>query len=171
MAWTTIPNTDIDPESPITTALMTALRDNVAAAMNGDTGAPKLQPLAFRQAVSASTYQVASSDTEVSTFNTSYTKYKEIWCPYGGSFNVMFRIRNYDGSTTVYGRIYVNGSAVGTQRSTTSSGATTFTETISVSSGDLIQIYIRTSSGSASVATDNFRIRESAPVTSFVTTL
>ncbi len=29
MAWTTIPDTDIDPDSPITTGLITALRDNI----------------------------------------------------------------------------------------------------------------------------------------------
>ena len=44
MAWTTIPDSDIDPDSPITTALMTALRDNVAAAFAGDVGAPQLHP-------------------------------------------------------------------------------------------------------------------------------
>ena len=40
MTWTTIPDSDIDPDSPITTGLMTALRDNVAAAFAGDPGAP-----------------------------------------------------------------------------------------------------------------------------------
>lgn len=40
MAWTTIPSTDLDPESPLTTSLMNALYDNVAAALNRDSGAP-----------------------------------------------------------------------------------------------------------------------------------
>ena len=40
MTWTTIPDGDIDPDSPITTSLVTALRDNVAAAFAGDSGAP-----------------------------------------------------------------------------------------------------------------------------------
>lgn len=42
MAWVDIPNGDLDPESPITTSLMTALRDNVAAAFAKDAGAPVL---------------------------------------------------------------------------------------------------------------------------------
>jgi len=42
MAWTVIPDSDIDPDSPVTTGLMTALRDNVAAAFAGDSGAPTL---------------------------------------------------------------------------------------------------------------------------------
>ena len=40
MTWTTIPDGDIDPDSPITTSLVTALRDNVAAALAQDSGSP-----------------------------------------------------------------------------------------------------------------------------------
>ncbi len=43
MAWTNIPNSDLDPESPITTSLVTALRDNPPAIAAGDAGAPKIQ--------------------------------------------------------------------------------------------------------------------------------
>lgn len=42
MTWTVIPDSDIDQDSPVTVALMTALRDNVTAAFNGDAGGPKL---------------------------------------------------------------------------------------------------------------------------------
>jgi len=42
MTWTAIPNGDIDPDSPTTTGLMTALRDNVAAMGAGDSGAPEI---------------------------------------------------------------------------------------------------------------------------------
>lgn len=40
MVWTTIPNSDVDADSPVTVSLMTALRDNVAAALAQDSGAP-----------------------------------------------------------------------------------------------------------------------------------
>lgn len=40
MVWTVIPDSDIDPDSPITTGLMTAIRDNVAAMGAQDSGAP-----------------------------------------------------------------------------------------------------------------------------------
>lgn len=43
MAWTDITNAQVAAGAAITTALMTALRDNVPAAANRDTGAPKLQ--------------------------------------------------------------------------------------------------------------------------------
>lgn len=42
MVWTTIPDSDIDADSPITTGLMTALRNNVASAFAKDSDAPQL---------------------------------------------------------------------------------------------------------------------------------
>ncbi len=41
-AWTSIPDSDLDPESPITTSLMLALRDNPIAIIEGASGAPPL---------------------------------------------------------------------------------------------------------------------------------
>lgn len=41
--WTTIPDSDVDPESPITTALMQALRDNPEGIAGAATGAPKVK--------------------------------------------------------------------------------------------------------------------------------
>lgn len=40
MAWTDIPDTDVDQDSPVTVALMTALRDNPIAISDSDPGAP-----------------------------------------------------------------------------------------------------------------------------------
>lgn len=45
--WTDIPSSDVDPESPITTGLMTALRDNVTALAEGASGAPSVVPAAL----------------------------------------------------------------------------------------------------------------------------
>jgi uncharacterized protein (DUF697 family) len=42
MAYTTIPDSDIDTNSPITVALMSALRDNLTAVLNNEAGAPKV---------------------------------------------------------------------------------------------------------------------------------
>lgn len=47
MTYTAIPDTDIDSESPITTGLMTLLRDNPIAIANGDSGAPPVQNAAL----------------------------------------------------------------------------------------------------------------------------
>lgn len=45
--YTAIPNGDIDPDSPITTTLMTLLRDNPIAITEGATGAPAIQEAAM----------------------------------------------------------------------------------------------------------------------------
>lgn len=47
MVWTTIPDGDIDPESPIDAPLMAALRDNPVAIAGGLAGAPKVQNAAL----------------------------------------------------------------------------------------------------------------------------
>lgn len=47
MVWTVIPDSDIDPDSPITTGLMTGIRDNFPAMANGDSGAPQIQSAAI----------------------------------------------------------------------------------------------------------------------------
>lgn len=45
--YTSIPNADIDTDSPITTTLMTLMRDNPIAVTEGATGAPRVQRSAF----------------------------------------------------------------------------------------------------------------------------
>jgi hypothetical protein len=45
--WTDILNSEVDTDSPITEALMTALRDNPVAIAEGASGAPTISNLAF----------------------------------------------------------------------------------------------------------------------------
>ena len=45
--YTTIPNSDIDQDSPVTQPLMTALRDNPIAITEGSSGAPKIADAAL----------------------------------------------------------------------------------------------------------------------------
>lgn len=40
--WTTIADTQLDPKSPVTSELMTAMRDNPIAIIEGATGAPRI---------------------------------------------------------------------------------------------------------------------------------
>jgi len=46
--WTIIPDSDIDPDSPFTTGLATAYRENVTAAFEGASGAPTLVTVAIK---------------------------------------------------------------------------------------------------------------------------
>ena len=49
--YTAIPNGDIDPDSPITTGLMTLMRDNPIAITEGSAGAPNITNAAMAAAV------------------------------------------------------------------------------------------------------------------------
>ena len=45
--YTTITDAQVDPEAPITSELMSALRDNPIAIAEGAAGAPRVEPIAF----------------------------------------------------------------------------------------------------------------------------
>ena len=60
----------------------------------------------------------------------------------GGTLRIGMTLAVADGSTTVYGRIYRNGSPVGTQRTYTGSSSASWTEDIAGwSAGDKVQLY------------------------------
>jgi len=83
-------------------------------------------------------------DTEL-TFSLlgDYTRAREIQVGFGGTLRIKFDILSGDG-TPVYGRIYKNGVAVGTEQSTTSTTYVTKSEDISgFEANDKIQLYIR----------------------------
>lgn len=44
--WTTITDSQVDPNAPVTSELMSALRDNPVAIAEGAAGAPKIDPFA-----------------------------------------------------------------------------------------------------------------------------
>lgn len=45
--WKTIPDTDVDPDAPVTSELMYALRDNPVAIAEGSVGAPRVMGVAL----------------------------------------------------------------------------------------------------------------------------
>ncbi|MHA1304220.1 MAG: Ig-like domain-containing protein [Candidatus Heimdallarchaeaceae archaeon] len=88
----------------------------------------------------------ASADTERSYRNyADYEKKKEIVTYLSGVVRVKFDIRNTV-THDLYGRVYVNDVAIGTEHSTTSTSYVTFSDDIVVGSGDKIQLYTHTSS-------------------------
>ncbi len=107
---------------------------------------------------SASDDLLCSDDPEDFTYREDYTKILEIEIlPYIFSdettLRIKFDLKSASSSYTAYGRIYRNGVAVGTERSTTSTSFVNYSEDISGwSSGDLIQVYTKISTyGIASV--------------------
>lgn len=63
--YTAIPNSDVDEDSPLSTALMSALRDNVLAIQEGDVSAPSILSgvIAGAAAGAVGTYVLATSST------------------------------------------------------------------------------------------------------------
>ena len=96
-------------------------------------------------AVTAGTYNEVSAVVE-STSNspTTYVKVDEFKVAHAGIYRVTFNLKSVSGRQA-YGRIYVDGVAVGTERSTASlTYETQATEDITVDAGVLIQLYIHT---------------------------
>lgn len=108
-----------------------------------------------------------SSDSPAETFSDAYTKVKELMMTsdYVGSWRIKFDFAGdpYDdcaGTCYNFAQIYKNGAAYGTEYGNANIGYTTYSEdftNISISSGDLIQLYIRAGSGVLASA-QNFRI-------------
>lgn len=139
-----------------------------AAAVSLNAGDPTLDAHAARKkyvddkfaavtsyAYTAGDYVLATSAAEETKTGAGYTKIKEFLCGGAGTFRITFDLRTLDVGQTAYGRIYRNGVAVGTERTTTSSTDVNFSEDISGwSVGDLCQLYIQSSSSNTAGASD-----------------
>ncbi len=100
-----------------------------------------------------------------------YVKKKEIRIPWTGVIRIKFDLRGSVAGYTVYGKIYRNGVAVGTEQSTTSETFVTKTEDISGwSIDDNLQLYIKGNFGWSRVFAQNLRLYAS-PRFNFATTL
>lgn len=109
---------------------------------NGGVGATQLASGAVTAAklasYSAGDYIESMSPGEKTTGNASYTKLKEFYVPRGGTIRLRWTsVSHIVGSGTVYTRSYVNGSASGSVKT----GAGAQYDDISVSAGDLVQVY------------------------------
>lgn len=103
--------------------------------------------------------------SEVSTESTSMVKLKEVSIGGGGTVTVSFNLRSAQYKTTAYGAIFVNGTQVGTLRSTNSTTDITYTENINVNAGDYIQVY-GYKSGTFPAYLNNFKVTVTVPKTS-----
>lgn len=114
---------------------------------------------------------------DTSTQNTpsgSATKVHEIQFPTGmatTTFTIGTRLVNGNGGTyTSYCQIYKNGTAVGTLHSVTTTSPTNFIDSISVSAGDLIQVYIYSSNGTSTASLQEFNVQLLPVPSSFIPT-
>lgn len=90
---------------------------------------------------------MGNAPTERNTTSTNYAKLKQITVKKAGVYVVVWQLKA-DGDR-VYGRVYVNGSAVGSEKNTTSTSYQTYTDTLTLSSDDEVQLYAKTSAVAA----------------------
>ncbi len=96
--------------------------------------------------------------------SSSYVKVYEVLLPRGGTLRVKFWLHT-EASQNASGRIYRNGSAVGTDRNIGPSTNTQFSEDISGwSAGDLLQLYIADNTNTLGILAGGLQIFTGTPV-------
>jgi len=183
-SWNTINSSQTDADSPLDTTLMEAQRQNLihleewlgldyTAAQNHDHDGTNSKPVASvadnaitpakLSAQTAGDYLLSSNDTARTTTDSAYAKVKETKIAKSGTYRIKFDLGNMTGGSNVYGKVYKNGTAVGTERAVTGT-PTTFSEDISgFAAGDLIQVYAKNSGGGQTVQVSNFRLYGETP--------
>lgn len=95
-----------------------------------------------------------SADALQTQTGSSYVKKKEIKVRVNGTARMKFDLKRTEsgGGDGVYGRIYINGDAIGTERNQTSTDYVTYSEDITVERNDLVQLYLKTGEESGPTA-------------------
>lgn len=83
-----------------------------------------------------------SNPTERYINSSSYVKIKETKIYFNGQVRIKFSIRTSTSASLVYGKVYINDVEQGVEHSTDSEIYVSFSDDLTVSTGDLIQIYI-----------------------------
>lgn len=99
-----------------------------------------------------------ASPTLVTSYATSFTKYKEIKVPVNGQILVTFSLAMPGSRGFASGQIFKNGIPVGAERLSGSGSYTVYTELITVSKNDLIQLYLKHTDGIGYSATRDFKV-------------
>lgn len=153
----------------LTAAQMTNLQNDITALANGDSGAPGIKNEAINFTATAGSQIAAISDLTVSTFSTSYVQKKEIVVPYGGVFTINYDLITSNAGSAANADIRRNGTSQNIQ-TTVSTSFVPKTYNITVSKGDLIQLFIKSTTG-ASMSAKSFRVLENKNDVSFIVIL
>lgn len=153
--YVTISNTAIDQDSPITVALVTALRDNPIAITEGASGAPKIQTAALQDGlITLAKLKTPASGNNIlwSYWNNDTSAAAEdawngdLWCNVRiqktGTYKIRIVVKKTAGGSSTYLKAIINknGTNTGSECSATGSGAVTATldQDFSLSAGDEI---------------------------------
>ena len=166
-----IKNDDIDGTMPTGSDEVKLTGDQTVAGIKTFTSIPVLPASnpttsnqmtrkAYADSITPPTFVITASATQIDIANdvdqhTSLTPFKAKEIQYNeanGTITTSFALAQLDSfSNGSLGQIYVNGSAVGTQRSTGSDTYVTYTEDITVVTGDLVQLYVWRSASASRV--------------------
>lgn len=168
-SWTEFAVSDYDPEQPVTTGLVGGIINNHYAQAEGASGAPQHQTAAYAN-LSVTGAKVADQTLDGSkiiastagdyiehygaektfSYTSSYSEAYRLTVPRDGVISTKMFLKS--SLFSVYARIYVNGSPVGTERTTSSATYQEYDENITVEAGDLLQIYTKGSPSPANGA-------------------
>ena len=148
-------------------ALNTELTSTTATGHDHDGIDSKRPQYTISDDIVVSDYGVKNSSAGV------YTKYREIKIeklnPTPSTVRITFNIKTNNPTYPAYGRIYKNGGAVGTERINGTTSYIVYTEDISFTEGDLLQLYLKC--GSATLSNEYFKIHGSIPIVPIITTI
>ena len=157
--YTAIPNSDIDPESPITTGLMTLLRDNPIAITERAAGAPTVMVGTANQVdYIAGTRLLVATDgytTSATSYSSSPTQFSMNFNNAGSGIVVKTQFRIVGGGTGYVLLVRNGATVVGAEQQTT---LTTYTNVqfsnVAVADGDRLDVQIRHSNSNSSQYTE-----------------
>jgi hypothetical protein len=97
--------------------------------------------------IKASASELHNNKAERTTASPIYVVLKETLITTTGIMRTSFDLKQSNALAVAYGKVYRNGVAVGTERTTSLTTYQTFTEDILFAAGDLYQIYVKVSGG------------------------
>lgn len=142
-------------------AVMSKLVNNNEGTAAGDAWAPKLRIQAMPAPAVGNA--VIREWRKHGSYPTAYELGRTWPVIVSGTYRTQIILRNHNVSGTLYGRVYRNGAAYGTERSVTAGNSGSWTQDLSFTAGDQIQIYVRHTAGGGS-SFCQFRIGVSAPM-------
>ena len=158
---------EIDADSPLTETFFTKMSDNFDAldgadVTNGDAhnheggDGAEIPQTALANFVAGSLVISASNGVE-SVTATSYTFVKRLLVSRAGTIRILFTLTGVV-LEDIYGKIYKNGSPIGTERHQSGVGSTVFSEDFTIAPGDIMEVWCHVDVGDVGCSVSTFRL-------------
>jgi len=150
-------------EAQVNAQAYSALNMAIPATPNIDSINDLISRLQGIIALQTATYDLSdtvihSNDRTGDTILFAYAKEKEIICPITDTIRIKFDIKTELAGQMAYGKIYKNGGAVGTERTSVLETYTTFSEDLAFTTDDTIELWCRVANTSWKCYYENFRV-------------